>query len=68
MMMIDDLYRYFIRHALQAGEQPVVLFNVPVKGWWQEGACTFNQSSNSCLQTMRYNRAPFSSFIQQQPL
>jgi hypothetical protein len=37
-------------------KQPVVVFNVPVKGRWQEDACKFNQSSNSCVPTIRYNR------------
>jgi hypothetical protein len=35
--------------------QPVVLFDVPVTGRWQEDACKFHQSSSSCVLTIRYN-------------
>jgi hypothetical protein len=81
----DDLHRHChtrkgIGHALQAGEQATSsFFKVLVKGRWQEDACKFNQSSFSCVptiryncdhkcvQTMRYNCAPFSSFIEQKP-
>jgi hypothetical protein len=59
----------------QGNKQPAVLFNTPVKGRWQEDACKFNLSRNSCVPTIRYNSArncmqairyncaPFYSFI-----
>jgi hypothetical protein len=49
----------------QRNKQPVALFTILVKGWQQENACKSNQSSNNCVQTIRYNCAPFSSFVQQ---
>jgi hypothetical protein len=39
----------------QGNKQPVASFTIPVKEWWQEDACKFNQRSNSCLPTIRYN-------------
>jgi hypothetical protein len=51
----------------QGSKQPVVQFTVLVIGRRQEDACKFNHRSNNCVLTMRYNLAPFSSYIQQQP-
>jgi hypothetical protein len=60
----DDLHRYChtgegVGHALQAGEQATSGFvNIPVHVRWQEDACEFNQSSNSCVPFIRKrNRA-----------
>jgi hypothetical protein len=39
----------------QGNKQPVALFTIPVKEWRQEDTCKFNQSSNNCLLTIRYN-------------
>jgi hypothetical protein len=52
----------------QGNKQPVVLFNILVKELRQEAACKFNQSSNRCVPTIRYNRAPSLDYIEQQPV
>jgi hypothetical protein len=61
----------------QGNKQHVVLVNLSVKARQQEDACKFNQSSNNCVPivrfncvrncVLRYNHAPFSSNIEQQP-
>jgi hypothetical protein len=69
----DDLHRYCHTQepsatpCKQGNKQPIAFLNGPVKGRWREDGCKFNQSSNSCVPTIRYIRGAFSSFIQQQP-
>jgi hypothetical protein len=54
-IVIAILGRVSATPCKQGNKQPVVLLNVPVKGRWQEDAFKFNQSSNSCVPTIRYN-------------